>query len=98
MADKVSKICKRISTRTVNPSEINTIQEQLLLAMHYWVVAKQRLQLLIIVEEFMMRVALNQVQVMCQQIKDEARGEKRLLLKQLTSSRMPPIGNYLLKH
>jgi hypothetical protein len=31
-ADQVSKICKRINTRPVNPIEINMIQEQLLLA------------------------------------------------------------------
>jgi hypothetical protein len=34
-ADQVSKICKRINTRPVNPIEINTIQEQLLLAMRF---------------------------------------------------------------
>jgi hypothetical protein len=33
-ADQISNICKHISTRADNPLQINSIQEQRLLAMH----------------------------------------------------------------
>jgi hypothetical protein len=44
-------------------------------------VAKQRLQLMIVAEEFTMLVALYQAQVMRQQIEDEARGDKEVVAK-----------------
>jgi hypothetical protein len=49
--------------------------------MRFWMVAKQRLQLMIVAEEFTMLVALYQAQVMRQQIEDEARGDKEVVAK-----------------
>jgi hypothetical protein len=43
-SDQVSKICKRLTTRAVNPIIITAIQEQLLQAMPFWVSNLQRLQ------------------------------------------------------
>ncbi len=44
--DQLSKMCKWLDHWPINPVWITTVQEQLLLAMRYWVVNKQRLQLL----------------------------------------------------
>jgi hypothetical protein len=62
--DQVSKVCKRIETRQVNPLPITTLQEQLLLALRFWVTNRQRLQLPILAADFTMVIALNQAQVM----------------------------------
>jgi len=53
-ADQITRMCKRISTRAENPIAINTVQEQLLLALRFWVVAKQRMQLPIVTADFTM--------------------------------------------
>jgi hypothetical protein len=36
-ADQISKICKRLVSRMINPIALSAIQEQLLLAMRFWV-------------------------------------------------------------
>ncbi len=36
-SNRVAKMCKRLTTRTVNPIIITAIQEQLLQAMRFWV-------------------------------------------------------------
>jgi hypothetical protein len=64
--DQVSKICKRIETRAVNPLPITTMQEQLLLAMRFWVTNRQRLQLPINAADYTLVLALNQAQTMRQ--------------------------------
>jgi hypothetical protein len=62
-ATQVSKICKRIETRLVNPVRVNTVQEQLLLAMRFWVTQCQCLQLPVDAAQFNMVVALTQAQI-----------------------------------
>jgi len=80
-SSQVSKLCKRIETRPVNPIHINTIQEQLLLAMRSWVINRQRLQLPVEANQFTMIVALNQAQILRQQMEDEARADKEPVAK-----------------
>jgi hypothetical protein len=78
---QVSKFCKHIETRPVNPIRINTIQEQLSLAMRFWVTQWQRLQLPVDATQFTMVVALNQAQIMRQQAEDDARTDKEPVAK-----------------
>jgi hypothetical protein len=54
---------------------LSTIQKQLLMSMRFWVTGKQRLQQPIDPDVFTMIVALNQAQIMRQQIEDEQRGD-----------------------
>jgi hypothetical protein len=49
--------------------------------MRYWVVNKQRLQLPSIADEFTLVVALNQAQVMRQQLEDDAQMDKEFMAK-----------------
>jgi len=80
-ADQISRTCKRIGTRAENPILINTVQEQLLLALRFWVVSKQRLHLPLNTQEFTMYTALNQAQLMRQQLEDDARLDKETVAK-----------------
>jgi hypothetical protein len=80
-ADQVSKICKQIETRVLNPLPITTMQEQLLLSMHFWVTNRQRLQLPINAADFTLVVALNQAQTMRQTLEDEGRLDKEAIAK-----------------
>ena len=80
-ADQISRACKRIGTRAENPILINTVQEQLLLALRFWVVSKQRLHLPLNTQEFTMYTALNQAQLMRQQLEDDARLDKETVAK-----------------
>lgn len=80
-ADQISKMCKRLESRTVNPIVITTVQEQLLLGLRFWVSNNQRLQLPIVAEEYTMIIALNQVQKMRQHAEDDARMDKEIIAK-----------------
>jgi hypothetical protein len=80
-ADQVSKACKRIATRAVNPIQINTVQEQLLLGLRFWVTQRQRLHQPIVTGDFTMFTALNQAQLMRQQVEDDARLDKEVTAK-----------------
>jgi len=40
-ADDISKMCKTFRTRAVNPINVTIIQEQLLLAVRFWVTNRQ---------------------------------------------------------
>jgi hypothetical protein len=79
--DQISKMCKRLESRTVDPVIISTVQEQLLLGLRYWVENNQRLQLPIVAEDFNMIVVLNQVQKLRQQAEDDARRDKETVAK-----------------
>jgi hypothetical protein len=57
---------------------LSAIQEQLLLAIRFWVVNKQHLQQPIAPKDFM---AVNQAQIICQQLEDEARRDGEALAK-----------------
>lgn len=80
-ADQISKMCKRLESRAINPIVITTVQEQLLLGLRFWVANNQRLQLPIVPEEFTMIEALNQVQKMRQRAEDDARMDKESIAK-----------------
>jgi hypothetical protein len=41
---QIAKLCKQISTRADNPLAITSVQEQMLLALHSWIVNHQCLQ------------------------------------------------------
>jgi len=75
--DQLSKMCKSIESRAVNPVVIFTVQEQFLLSLRHWVVNKQRLQEPIHPNEFTMVTALNQTQLMRQQAEDEGEWIKK---------------------
>jgi hypothetical protein len=47
-SDQIKELCKLIREDTNNPVPINMLQQQMLLAMRYWVVNRQRLGLLVI--------------------------------------------------
>jgi hypothetical protein len=79
--DQISKMCKRLESPTVNPIVITTVQEQLLLDLHFWVANSQQLQLPIIAEDFTMITALNQVQRMHHHAEDDARMDKEIMVK-----------------
>jgi len=49
--DDISKMCKTFRTRSNNPLRITVIQEQLLLAVRFWVSSRQRLQKLVLANE-----------------------------------------------
>ena len=80
-ATQITKLCKRIASRPINPVEITTVQEQLLLGLRYWVANKQRLQQPIVATEFTMITALNQAQIMRQEAEDDARMDKEIVAK-----------------
>jgi hypothetical protein len=61
---QVLGICKRLATRNVNPVALMAIQEHLLLALRFWVVKQQRLQLTMPMDYFTTALALNQAQEM----------------------------------
>ncbi len=72
--DQVARACKRVNQ--ANPAApLSTMQEQLLMSMHFWVANKQRLQQLFDLEAFTMIIMLNQAQVMRQQLEDKARSD-----------------------
>jgi hypothetical protein len=74
--DQVTKGCKGVNT-AIPANPLSTIQEQLLMSMRFWVASKQRLQQPIDPEAFTMVVAINQAQIMCQQLEDEQRGDSK---------------------
>jgi len=80
-SDQVRQICKRLRTRAVDPVPLTAIQEQLVQGMHFWVAGLQRLQQIVDPAQFTTTLALNQAQVMCQAIEDEARADKESVAK-----------------
>jgi len=72
--DQVARACKQINQ--ANPAApLSTMQEQLLMSMHFGVANKQRLQQLVDPEAFTMIIALNQAQVVRQQLEDKVRSD-----------------------
>jgi hypothetical protein len=78
--EQVSRIFKRLAIRAVNPIPTSAIQEQLMLAIHFWVVGQQRLQQPIDADIVTAAMALNQARQMRQTLEDDAR-EKESLAK-----------------
>ncbi len=77
LSDQIKRVCKRIN----DTIPLSALQEQLILALRFWVVNKQRIQQHIDPESFTMILALNQAQLMHQQLEDKARGEGEALAR-----------------
>jgi hypothetical protein len=71
-SEQISHICKRLATRAVDLIPLPAMQEQLLLALHFWVAKQQWLQQIIAIDNFTVALALNQAQEMWQILEDEA--------------------------
>ena len=63
-SEQISRICKHLATRAVDPIPLPAMQEQLLLALHFWVAKQQWLQQIIAIDNFTVALALNQAQEM----------------------------------
>jgi hypothetical protein len=63
-SEQISHICKRLATRAVDLIPLPAMQEQLLLALHFWVAKQQWLQQIIAIDNFTVALALNQAQEM----------------------------------
>jgi hypothetical protein len=72
MADQIKQVCKLIQEGPVNPVLINMMQQQILLAFHYWVVNRQCLGLPIDADDFTAAIALEQSLLMACLQEDEA--------------------------
>lgn len=79
--EDISKMCKAFCTRAVNPIQITVIQEQLLLAIRFWVTHCQRLQKPILANEVDAGLAYNVAQGMRHMLDDEARADKEQVAK-----------------
>jgi hypothetical protein len=80
-AEQVNRICKRLGTRAANPITLSAIQEQLLLAVRFWVANLQRLQQPVDADAFTALLALNQAQIMRQALEDESRTDRDVVAK-----------------
>ena len=80
-SEQVSKVCKEIRTRVINPILISTIQEQLLLALRYWVINKQRLHQPVDARTITAVDIFNQAQVLSRILEDESVSDKEMVAK-----------------
>lgn len=74
--EQVFKVCKEIQNRTINPILVSTIQEQLLLALHYGVTNKQRLHKPVNAASITAVEIFNQAQVLSRILEDECISDK----------------------
>jgi hypothetical protein len=80
-ADQIKQVCKLIRESPINPIPINMMQQQMLLALRYWVVNRQRLGLPVDAEEFTAIIAFEQSQLMVRLQEDEALADKESVAK-----------------
>lgn len=80
-AEDISKMCKTFRTRANNPINVTVIQEQLILAIRFWVTNRQRLQKPIDAADVNAVMAYNQAQLMRHMLEDEARADKEQTAK-----------------
>jgi hypothetical protein len=78
-ADQIKQLCKLIREDANNPVPINMLQQQMLLAMHHWVVNWQYLQAE--TDDFTAVIAFKQSQWMVRLQEDEVTGEASQWLK-----------------
>ena len=74
--DQVKQVCKLIGEDAANPIPINMLQQQMLLAFHYWVVNHQCLGLAVNANEFTAITAFEQAQLMVRLLEAEAVADK----------------------
>jgi riboflavin synthase len=79
--EDISKICKVFRTHAVNPLQVMVVQEQLLLAVRFWVSNRQRLQKPVEAHVVTAVLAYNQAQMMRHMLEDEARADKEQTAK-----------------
>jgi hypothetical protein len=79
-ASQITKLCKRISTRTDNPLAITSVQEQMLVALRFWIVNRQRMQLQINVAEITLAL-MTQAQLMNQELEEVEKADKEIRAK-----------------
>ena len=87
--DDISKMCKTFRTRSNNPLRITVIQEQLLLAVRFWVSSRQRLQKLVLANEVTAPLIFNVAQNMHHMLEDEARADKEQAAKMPNKFKSP---------
>ncbi len=80
-ADQIKQVCKLIREDPNNPVTINMLQQQMLLALRFWVVNRQRLGLAVDAEEFTAITAFEQSQLMVRLQEDEAVADKETVAK-----------------
>jgi hypothetical protein len=80
-SEQVAKVCKEIRTRAINPILISTIQEQLLLALRYWVTNRQRLHQPIDPLDITTVEIFKQAQVVARIMEDEVVSDKEMVAK-----------------
>jgi hypothetical protein len=81
LANWIEKACKTLCTRAGNPIAITMIQEQLLLAMRYWVNHEKRLYQPVDAMQFNMIIAMQQLQKMMHLQEEEAQADKGFVAK-----------------
>lgn len=74
--DDITKMCKTFRTRPANPLQITVIQEQLLLAVRFWVTTRQHLQKPVLANEVTAQLIFGVAQNMRHMLEDEARADK----------------------
>jgi len=79
--DDISKMCKTFRTRPNNPLQITVIQEQLLLAVRFWVSSRQRLQKPVLANDVTAALIFSVAQNMRHMLEDEARADKEQAAK-----------------
>jgi hypothetical protein len=79
--EDITKMCKVFRTRAANPIQITVVQEQLLLAVRFWVANRQRLQKPVEPNAVNGVLAYNQAQMMRHMLEDEARADKEQTAK-----------------
>jgi hypothetical protein len=79
--EDISKICKVFRTHAVNPLQVMVVQEQLLLAVRFWVSNRQHLQKPVEAHVVTAVLAYNQAQMMRHMLEDEARADKEQTAK-----------------
>jgi hypothetical protein len=80
-SDQIKQVCRLIRKSPNNPVPINFVQQQLLLAMHYWVVTRQRLGLPVVATAFTAATAYEQSQLMVRLQEDESTTDKEVVAK-----------------
>jgi hypothetical protein len=80
-ASQIAKLCKRISTRVDNPLAITSVQEQMLLALRFWVVNRQRLQQPIDAAEVTLALIILRLQLMNQELEEAEKADKEVTAK-----------------
>ena len=79
--DQIKQVCKLIRESPNNPVPINIVQQQMLLAMRYWVVTRQRLGLPVVATDFTAATAYEQSQLMVRLHEDESTTDKEVVAK-----------------